>query len=301
VGHVLTVLTVSVVAVLVVLYVWIVPIRPVVSSLVNEAKAQRESEARARQEAAKAHADLLAALGDLRDEIKAERIAQRVAEVAAKQTERKAARASSGEVKPSPAVVEGSPGEGCSAPRPSSTDAPEGDRETLEISQPPPGCLAESAAPEVEGLGDGDPTRVLSREDTAAAMRGLSNNPVPWKSERGAPRPAIEAPSPEPPRKAIRPPAPSYIRSGRGCADVGSGRGCADVGSGRGCADVGSGRGCADVRTTQELPINLDDLLLESGGEGSTLGPDEATPANGTALPISSRVRNGARGSPLTR
>jgi hypothetical protein len=273
-------MAISLVVVLVVLYFWIVPLRPVVLSLVNEVQTHRQDEALARQESAKAQADLLAALGDLRDEIKAERIALRVAEVAAKQNERKGSRASAAELAPvpaaelapvpaaelapPPAAVEASPGEVIPAPRPSATDAPEGDRVTLEISRPPPGCEAEAAAAEAEGLGDGDPTKVLSREATAAAMRGLAYNPAP----RGEPKRASESPpSHDTVRKAMRPPAPSLIRP------------------------------------TREVPLYLEDLLLDGDSDendGDTLGPDDLTPANGSLGP-SSRLRNGSRGSRLTQ
>jgi hypothetical protein len=266
VGHVLTVMAIALVGVLVVLYFGIVPLRPVVFGLVHEVRAQRQGEALARQEIAKAHADLLAALGELRDEVKAERIALRVAEVAAKQSERKTSRASVAEVAevaPPPAAVETSPGEQIPAPRPS-TDAPEGDRVTLEISRPPPGCDAEDAAPEAEGLGDGDPTKVLSREATAAAMRGLAYNPT----ARGEPKPASESPASVTSRKAMRPP-PSFIRP------------------------------------TRESPLNLEleDLLGRDSDEddGDTLGPDDLTPANGALVPASSRLRNRSRGSRLTQ
>lgn len=260
-------MAIALVGVLVVLYFGIVPLRPAVFGLVHEVRAQRQGEALARQEFAKAHADLLAALGELRDEVKAERIALRVAEVAAKQSERKTSRASVEEVAPPPAAVEASPGERIPAPRPSSTDAPEGDRVTLEISRPPPGCDdTEDAAPEVEaeGLSDSDPTKVLSREATAAAMRGLAYNPSP----RGEPKPASESPVSVTSRKAMRPP-PSFIRP------------------------------------TREGPLNLElaDLLDRDSDEsdGDTLGPDDLTPANGSLGPASSRLRNRSRGSRLTQ
>lgn len=267
VGHVLTVMAIALVGVLVVLYFGIVPLRPVVFGLVHEVRAQRQGEALARQEIVKAHADLLAALGELRDEVKAERIALRVAEVAAKQSERKTSRASVAEiaeVAPPPAAVETSPGEPIPTPRPSSTEAPEGDRVTLEISRPPPGCDVEDAAPEAEALGDGDPTKVLSREATAAAMRGLAYNPPP----PGEPKPASESPASVTSRKAMRPP-PSFIRP------------------------------------TRESPLNLEleDLLGRDSDEndGDTLGPDDLTPANGSLVPASSRLRNRSRGSRLTQ
>ena len=204
------------------LYRKVVPLQTLMLSLVGEVKTRDDNEAAARRELAKARAELLAAVGELRAEFKEERMAFRAAEVAARGAERRASRAAALERSPPP------------------TEPPlDGDRVTLELSRPPPGCEAEADAPEPAAIAEGDPTRVLSREATAAAIRGVPGETRVGRTERapapprsGArsepesagfrlepawaePKPSRLAPPDAPLRNAMRPPAPFLVASTR--------------------------------------------------------------------------------------
>ena len=118
-------------------------------NLATKAKERDLDEGKTRHEVAKASTELLAAIGVLHDDIKAERIARGAAAVAARAAERRA----------SPPAPPLDPSATCGDPI-----APaEADRATL-TTAPPTGCAPEAAA----NLDD-DPTTVISREALATA------------------------------------------------------------------------------------------------------------------------------------
>jgi len=99
---------------------------------------------------------LRAAIGDLHDDLKAERIARGAAAVSARAAERRASR-------PAPPLDP-------SATRGGPIEPAEADRETL-TTAPPAGCAPETAA----NL-DEDPTTVISREGLAVAGQARARN-----------------------------------------------------------------------------------------------------------------------------
>ena len=101
--------------------------------------------------------ELLAALGELHDEIKADRIARSADAVAARAAERRASRPA-----PPPGPSTGDPAE-----------PTEEDRKTL-TAAPPPGC-----APEAVTSLDDDLTTVISREALPVALRARAKESVP--------------------------------------------------------------------------------------------------------------------------
>jgi hypothetical protein len=125
-------------------------------NLATEAKERDLGEGRTRHEAEKTSTELLAAIGDLHDDIKAERIARGAAEVAARAAERRASR-------PAPPPVP-------SATRGDLAEPRDVDRETL-TTAPPAGC-----APEAGANLDDDPTTVISREALAVAGQARARN-----------------------------------------------------------------------------------------------------------------------------
>ena len=121
----------------------------IVVNLATEAKARDLDEGKPRHTAAKASTELLAAIGNLHDDIKAERIARGASEVAARAADRRASR-------PAPPLVP-------SSTRGDPVEPADVDRKTL-TTAPPAGC-----APEAVTTLDDDPTTVISRESLAAA------------------------------------------------------------------------------------------------------------------------------------
>ena len=101
-------------------------------------------------------AELLAALAELRDDLKAERIARGVAEVAGRAAERRASR-------PAPPLDP-------LATRGGPIEPAEADRETL-TTAPPTGC-----APEAAVNLDDDPTTVISREALAVVEQARARH-----------------------------------------------------------------------------------------------------------------------------
>ena len=120
-----------------------------VVNLATEAKERELNEGKTRHDVAKASTELLAAIGDLHDDIKAERIARGAAAVAARAAERRVSH-------PAPPLDP-------SATRRDPIAPAEADRATL-TAAPPTGC-----APEAGANLDDDPTTVISREALAAA------------------------------------------------------------------------------------------------------------------------------------
>lgn len=121
----------------------------IVVNLATEAKERDLGEGHTRHKAEKASTELLAAIGTLHDDLKAERIARSSAAVAARAAERRVSRSA-------PPLVPSTPREGPLEPA-------EAERETL-TTAPPAGCALEA----VTTLDD-DPTTVISREALAAA------------------------------------------------------------------------------------------------------------------------------------
>ena len=120
-------------------------------NLATEAKERDLDEGKPRHTAEKASTELLAAIGNLHDDLKAERIARGSAEVAARAAERRVSRSAPPLV---PSITRGDPAEPADV-----------DRETL-TTAPPTGC-----APEAGANLDDDPTTVISREALAVAAQ----------------------------------------------------------------------------------------------------------------------------------
>lgn len=146
----LTFATVSSLVLLIGLCFWVMSLRSVVVRLAEEVRGYGRSEAQARQASIEAQAALIVALETLRGELKPKRGAQSAAEVPAKPVEDRGS---------------------ASEPPPAADASVEGDRTTLEISRPPPGCDPEASG--ADDPGEGDPTTILSREATAAAILGI--------------------------------------------------------------------------------------------------------------------------------
>ena len=116
----------------------------IVVNLATEAKERDLDEGRTRHTVEKASTELLAAIGNLHDDLKAERIARGAAEVAARAAERRVSRSAPPLV---PSITRGDPSETADV-----------DRETL-MTAPPAACVPEAATTH-----DDDPTTVISRE-----------------------------------------------------------------------------------------------------------------------------------------
>ena len=128
----------------------------IIVNLATEATERDLDEGRARHEVEKASMDLLAAIGDLHDDIKAERIGRGAAAVSARAADRRASR-------PAPPLDP-------LATRGGSIEPAEEDRETL-TTAPPTGCAPEAAA----NLDD-DPTTVISREALAVVEQARARH-----------------------------------------------------------------------------------------------------------------------------
>ena len=170
------------------LYCEVASLRPLVRRTGVEAQAREAREENARQEVAKASADLYAALTALQEQIQLVRGAPSPAEVAAALSEHKA-RSRAAPVIPTPA-----------APAPTALLAAELTPAGEPASDPPRDTLtmlppAMTANPPIDAagaaeLGNDDPTHVLSRAALQQAMAGAGDSQAPRAAmSRSAPAP----------------------------------------------------------------------------------------------------------------
>lgn len=170
------------------LYCEVASLRPLVRRTGVEARAREEREENARQEVAKASADLYAALTDLQEQIQLVRVAPSPAEVAAALSEHKA-RSRAAPFRPTAATPEHAAlptAELTRAGEPAS-DPP---RDTLTMLPPAMTSTPPSEAASAVEMSDDDPTHVLSREALQQAMAGAGDSQAPRApASRGVPPP----------------------------------------------------------------------------------------------------------------
>ena len=157
------------------LYFKVASLRPLVLRAGIEAQVREEREENARQEVAKASADLYAALTDLQEQIQFIRLARSPAEVAAGLAERKA-RSQPTSVDPAlGALARAAPP--IADPAPSAEPASVPPRDTFTMLPPAMSSAPPSETARPDTLGDDDPTSVLSHEALERIRAGESQAP----------------------------------------------------------------------------------------------------------------------------
>lgn len=169
-------------------------LRPLVRRTGVEAQAREEREENARQEVAKASADLHAALTELQEQIQRVHVVPSPAEVAAALAEHKA-RGRDALLFPTPSGL-------ARAAAPTADLIPAGEpasdpaRDTLTMLPPAMTSTPPSDAAGAVEVGDDDPTKVLSREAVQQAMAMTSESQAPAATtSRGLPPPDPGDPS----------------------------------------------------------------------------------------------------------
>ena len=169
------------------LYCEVASLRPLVRRTGVEAQAREEREENARQEVAKASADLHAAIIELQEQIQVVRVARSPAEVAAALSDEKARSRAA----PScPTSI--SPASALLAADPTRAGGPASDppRDTLTMLPPAMTSTPPNEAAGAAEVGNDDPTHVLSRAALQQAMAGAGDSQAPGAAmSRSAPSP----------------------------------------------------------------------------------------------------------------